>query len=119
MVGYYRRFCRNFSTVIAQLTSLLSRKVAFSWTADCQHDFESAKALLCTTPVLAAPNFHKPFKLEVDASSTGAGAVLLQEDDGGVGRPVCFFSKKFNPCQTRYSTLEKETLALFSRLTVF
>ncbi|XP_029980233.1 scavenger receptor cysteine-rich type 1 protein M130-like, partial [Sphaeramia orbicularis] len=46
-----------------------------------QEAFESVKALLCSAPVLAAPDFSWPFKLEVDASAFGAGAVLLQEDE--------------------------------------
>ena len=49
----------------------------------------------------------KLFKLEMDACVVGAGAVLLQEDDDGVDRPVCFFSRNFNPCQARYSTVEQ------------
>ncbi|KAL7854279.1 hypothetical protein AOLI_G00211230 [Acnodon oligacanthus] len=60
---------------------------------DCQHAFDNVKALLYSTPVLAAPDFSKPFKLEVDASAVGAGAVSLQEDDSGVDRPVCYFSR--------------------------
>ena len=119
MVGYYRTFCRNFSTVVAPLTSLLSPKTPFKWSFECDSAFSSAKALLCSAPVLAAPNFEKPFKLEVDASMVGAGAVLLQEDDEGVDRPVSFFSRKFNPCQTRYSTIEQETLALLLALQFF
>uniref|UniRef100_A0AAQ4R8V1 CCHC-type domain-containing protein n=1 Tax=Gasterosteus aculeatus aculeatus TaxID=481459 RepID=A0AAQ4R8V1_GASAC len=119
MVGYYRTFCKNFSTVMAPLTSLLSPKVQYAWSAECQQAFESAKALLCASPVLAAPDSSKPFKLEVDASSMGAGAVLIQEDDKGIDRPVCYYSKKFTPCQTRYSTVEQETLALLLALQFF
>lgn len=119
MVGYYRTFCKNFLTVMSPLISLLSPKKTYAWTVDCQRAFESAKALLCSTPVLAAPNFTKPFKLEVDASCTGAGAVLLQEDGEGVDRPVCYYSTKFNPCQTQYSTVEQETLSLLLALQFF
>nr|XP_020516176.1 uncharacterized protein LOC110005075 [Labrus bergylta] len=39
-----------------------------------------------------APNFEKPFKLQVDASGVGAGAVLLQ-GKGAIDHPVCFFSR--------------------------
>ncbi|TWW63288.1 hypothetical protein D4764_03G0002960 [Takifugu flavidus] len=47
---------------------------------ECQQSFEDLKSLLSCNPVVSAPNFSLPFKLEVDASAVGAGAVLLQED---------------------------------------
>ena len=39
MAGYYRNFCLNFSE-IAPLTNLLSKKVKFVWTDDCQLAFD-------------------------------------------------------------------------------
>ena len=74
--------------------------------------FCKMKYLLCSEPVLTAPNFSKPFRLAVDTSDVGAGAVLLQIDDENIEHPVCYFSKKFNIHQKNYSTVEKETLAL-------
>lgn len=62
--------------------------------------------------MLAAPDFARPFKLEVDASALGAGAVLLQEDERAVDHPVCYFLNKFLKHQLHYSTIEKEALAL-------
>lgn len=119
MAGYYRSFCRNFSAVVQPLTDLLSPKVDFAWSPECRHAFESVKILLSHAPVLAAPDFTKPFKLEVDACAVGAGAVLLQEDGNGVDHPVCYFSRKFNRHQTKYSTIEKEALALLLALQHF
>ncbi len=55
----------------------------------------------------------------MDASQVGAGAVLVQEDDLGVERPVSFFSKKINSYQLNYSVIEKETLALIMTLKHF
>ena len=109
MTGYYRGFCRNFSAVVAPLTDLISPLVQFVWSDRCQTAFESCKALLSNAPVLGAPDFRKPFSLEVDASCIGAGAVLTQMDSEGLVHPVGFFSKKFNRCQSRYSTIEQET----------
>ncbi len=74
---------------------------------------------MCNSPVLAGPQFKRAFKLEVDASAVGAGAVLLQEGADGVDHPVCFFSRKFNKHQVNYSTIEKETLALLLALQFF
>ncbi|KAK5902645.1 hypothetical protein CesoFtcFv8_007881 [Champsocephalus esox] len=89
MAGYYRRFCRNFSSVAAPLTTLTSPSKSFVWS-----------------------DFSKPFKLEVDASGVGTGAVLLQEDAQAIDHPVSYFSRKFNKHQLKYSTIEKEALAL-------
>ncbi len=119
MAGYYRSFCKNFSSVVAPLTDLLSPKTAFKWSLECQHAFESLKALLMHAPVLAAPVYDRAFKLAVDASDAGAGAVLLQDGPDGVEHPVCYFSKKFQKHQKSYSTIEKEALALILALNNF
>lgn len=119
MAGYYRSFCKNFSSVAKPLTDLLSPAKEFIWSAESQCAFEAIKHLLCSSPVLSAPNFSVPFKLEVDASAVGAGAVLLQEDEEGIDHPICFFSKKFNRHQCNYATIEKEALALLLSLQHF
>ena len=118
MTGYYRKFCPNFSDVTASLTSLLSKKVKFTWSENCQRSFEKVKMLLQSAPVLIAPDFNKPFKLTVDASDLGAGAVLMQEHSG-IDHPICYFSKKFLKHQKNYSTIEKETIALILALNHF
>lgn len=48
--------------------------VLFEWSEEREQAFNGAKSLLCSAPVLAAPDFSRPFKLEVDASYVGAGA---------------------------------------------
>lgn len=118
MTGYYRAFCPNFATVVSPLTDLLSPKIELVWTSSCQQAFDNAKALLVNAPILAAPNFEKVFKLAVDASETGAGAVLLQGDEQGIEHPVCFFSKKFNSHQRNYSVIEKEALAFILQFSI-
>ncbi|XP_065149952.1 uncharacterized protein [Paramisgurnus dabryanus] len=119
MAGYYRCFCQNFSVVVAPLTRLCSPFVPFLWDDVCNQAFEAAKSLLCSAPVLAAPNFSQSFYLEVDASATGAGAVLMQKGDEDMCKPVCYFSAKFKKHQLNYSTIEKETLAMLLALQHF
>lgn len=119
MAGYYRQFCQNFSTVATPLTNLLSSKVKFEWTLDCQKAFEKVKSLVSSAPVLAAPRLNEPFQLQVDASGVGAGAVLLQTGEDGLVHPVSFFSRKFNKHQLNYSIVEKEALALIWALQHF
>ena len=119
MAGYYRKFCLNFSEVVAPMTNLLKKNVKFEWSSVCQKAFDKVKAILCTSPVLVTPDFEKRFVLTTDASDVGAGSVLQQESASGLLHPVCYFSKKFNKHQKNYSTIEKEALSLILALNHF
>lgn len=50
-------------------------------------------------PVLAAPEFSMPGKIEVDARISGAEAVLMREDREGISLPVSYISAKFKQHQ--------------------
>ena len=119
MAGYYRNFCLNFSDIAAPLTNLLSKKVKFVWTDDCQLAFDKVKLLLKKSPVLKSPDYEKPFKLIIDSSDVGTGSVLVQEASDGLDHPVSYFSKKFLKYQKNYSVVEKETLGLVLALEHF
>jgi len=58
-----------------------------------------------------ATRFCPTLSLAVDASDMAIGAVLIQEVDG-IEHPICYYSKKLNCHQKRYSTMEKEVLGL-------
>ena len=102
MAGYYRKICHHFSRIAEPLTALLKAGVNFVWTDRCQDAFEEIKLILRSEPVLLAPNFDQQFKLYVDASDIGLGAVLLQEDVEGQDHRICFFSRKSNCHQRNY-----------------
>ena len=64
-----QKILQNYFSVIAEpLTNLLSKRIRFKWTTDCQNALDKLKATLRSEPVLLAPNFNKEFKLAVDAS---------------------------------------------------
>ena len=119
MAGYYRNFCLNFSDIAAPLTNLLSKRVKFVWTDDCQLAFDKVKLLLQKSPVLKSPDYEKPFKLIIDSSDIGTGSVLVQEASDGLDHPVSYFSKKFLKYQKNYSVVKKETLGLVLALEHF
>jgi RNase H-like domain found in reverse transcriptase len=64
---------------------------------------------MCSAPILALPNFSKPFTLETDAFDTGIGAVLLQDK-----KPIAYLSKSLGINNAHLSTYEKEYLALLT-----
>ena len=77
LASYYRRFVRNFATLAAPLSELLREKDELlrkkknrpiCWTAKCQLAFDCLKKALASGPVLAQPDFTKPFVIETDAS---------------------------------------------------
>lgn len=72
-----------------------------------QQAFLTLKEKLTKAPVLALPDFTKPFVLEADASGYGLGAVLMQD-----GRPLSYFSKTIGPKAAAWSTYDKDALAI-------
>ena len=83
----------NFSEIAAPLTNLLSKKVIFVWTDDCQLAFDKVKLLLQKSPVLKSPDYEKPFKLIIDSSDVGTGSVLVQEASDRLDHRQLFFKE--------------------------
>lgn len=124
--SYYRRFIEGFAKLAAPLHRLVadlmgtkSRKPSGKnlpavWTEKCEHSFQEIKRRLVSAPILAYANFSLPFILEIDASYSGLGAVLSQEQDGKV-RPVAYASRGLKPTErnmSNYSSMKLEFLAL-------
>jgi hypothetical protein len=70
--GYYRRFIKPYSSIALPLANLL-KKECFNWNETTTAAFINLKQAVSSAPVLALPDFHQPFILETDASSTGIG----------------------------------------------
>ena len=111
--GYYRRFVKHFATVAKPLTNLTKAENPFKWTADCQSAFDELRCRLTTTPTLAYPRFDSDaprFVLDVDASGFGLGAVLSQDDEDGVERPIAYASRLLTAAERRYGSTKSEFL---------
>ena len=111
MCSFYRRHIHQFSKIIAPLTNLTKKGQLFEWTSECQEAFSTLKSQLTQAPVLSKADLTKEFILETDASATHVGAVLMQYE-GTTPHVIGFFSKKLRPAELRYSTTDREALAV-------
>ena len=92
LAPFYRRLVPNFPKSAKPLTKLTRKNQEFVWGPSQKEAFENLKTKLCTTPVLAYPNFDLPFILTTDASKVAVAAILTQEQDG-IERPIAYASK--------------------------
>ena len=74
--------------------------------------FERLKAACLQAPILAFPDFDKPFLLETDVSGKGLGAVLSQKQADGRYHPIAYASRIMNDTEQRYHSNKQEFLAL-------
>lgn len=113
LIGYYRRYVPNYSTLTAPITDLLKagspRQIV--WSTECAEALLAVQRILSSFPVLLLPDPTASFVLQTDASGTGIGAVLLQEREGDM-HPISYVSRKLLDRETRYSTIERECLAI-------
>ncbi|KAJ8367563.1 hypothetical protein AAFF_G00314520 [Aldrovandia affinis] len=132
--GYYRRFVQDYSKIVKPLNDLTAGypplkkshhkrkekegpyfhpKEAFGerWTPLCQQAFDAIIGELTAAPVLGFANPKLPYVLHTDASTTGLGAALYQEQEGRT-RVIAFASRGLTKSEARYPAHKLEFLAL-------
>lgn len=92
LCAYYRKFVQNFARIATPLYLLLKKDTEWKWGVAQQKAMEELKQKLVTAPVLAHPDYEKPFIVTTDASTTGLGVVLGQHDAEGKEHPIVYLS---------------------------
>lgn len=113
LVSFYKIFIPQASDSTGPLSDLL-RKTSpepLPWNEELLEKFHCQKEALSSQPVLTLPDPNKTFVLRTDASLHGLGAVLLQYQDE-CPHPVAYASRKLLDREKRYSTIERECLAV-------
>ncbi|XP_062599512.1 uncharacterized protein LOC134261046 [Saccostrea cucullata] len=115
LLSFYRKFIPNFSSVALPLTDLTKKGSPnkIIWNQPQEKSFQTLKAMLLKSPILKLPDLSKQFILQADASDRGIGTVLMQFDEhSGLKLPVAYASRKLKDSESKYSTIEKECLAI-------
>jgi hypothetical protein len=114
LAGYYRRFISDFSRIAKPMTELLKKGVKYEWSQKCEDDFHTLRQHLTTAPVLAQPDNTKPFEVYCDASGTGLGCVLMQDN-----RVIAYASRALRPHEKNYPTHDLELAAVVYALKIW
>lgn len=114
-INFYRSCIPHLAGTLRTLEDKLKGPAtvrSISWTTADDTAFQKAKAALSSAALLRHPKHDAPTSIMTDASDVAAGGVLQQWNDDG-WHPVAFFSKKFQPREQRYSTFDRELLAIY------
>nr|GEX28908.1 putative reverse transcriptase domain-containing protein [Tanacetum cinerariifolium] len=80
LVGYYRRFIKDFSKITKSLTILTQKDKKFVWGEDQEMDFQILKQKIYEALILALPEGNDDFVIYCDPSIQGLGVVLMQRE---------------------------------------
>jgi transposase InsO family protein len=120
--NFYRRFIRNYSKIVAPLTSLSKgskngkKTGPLVWGASEEQAFRQVKDAFTEAPILRHFDPAAPLRMETDASGFAVSAILSQmlyagEEHAG-WYPIAFWSRKLIPAECNYETHDGELLAI-------
>ena len=115
LINFYHRFIPHGAELLHPLHALLnskSKSQELSWNEDTTVAFLETKEALANATLLVYPKPDAPTCVMTDAPDIAVGAVL-QQYVNGTWHPISFFSKKMKPAETRYSTFDRELLAVY------
>ena len=118
LIGHYRHFIKGFANIAAPLYDLTSgenkdkKSEHLDLPLEAREAFDRLKAACLQAPILAFPDFGKPFLLETDASGKGLGVVLSQKQSDGRYHPIAYASCIMTETEQRYHSNKQEFLAL-------
>ena len=107
MVQFLSRFVPNLATAAADLWGLTKKTSEFIWSPEHQSAVEWVKQLITAPTALQYFDSAQPLTIQVDASQSGLGAVLLEANG-----PVGFASKLLSETESQYSNIRREMLAV-------
>lgn len=123
MTNYYRRFLPKAAQLQIPLLDCTkgnkkNDKSKIDWTPERLTSFENVKKSLADAALLTHPSPDAPICLMVDASDSSIGGAVNQLENNN-WRPLSFFSKRLTQAEQKYSTYDRELLAIYSSIKHF
>ena len=100
LVGYYRKFIKDFVKIAKPLTLLTFQQVKFDWTLTHHEAFLKLKESIIQAPILWYTNPNKRYIIYTNASDDVCEAQLSQEHDG-TEFPIASLSHTFLETQRK------------------
>ena len=111
LVGHYRGFVKGFAKIAASGDNK-DKSEHVDLSPEALEAFDHLKAACLQAPILAFPDFDKPFLLEMDTSGKGLGAVLSQKQADEWYHLIAYACHVMNETEQRYHSNKQEFLAL-------
>ncbi|CAB3379534.1 Hypothetical predicted protein [Cloeon dipterum] len=123
LLNFYHRWLPNIALDQVPLNQILSipglkKQSKIEFNKEAVAAFNTCKQKLAAATKLAHPNPNCSLSIVTDASDFGMGGVLQQKVEG-IWQPLGFFSKKLCPAQQKYTTYDRELLAIYSTIRYF
>ena len=116
LLNFQRKFMPDCSQIAQPLSRLTggSKRDRLTWSCEMDAAFAQLRELMGRDVLLSFPDYSEgssPLELYVDASGTGAGACLMQIQQGE-SRAIAYNSMTFSKPQKQYSTIDRELAAI-------
>lgn len=123
MINYYHRYIPRVASFLSPLHDIITkasktRTKELVWTNDAEKSFEILKQKFSEKTLLTHFDKSANIKLAVDSSNIAIGAVL-QQWKNNIVEPLAYFSKKLSQTERKYSTFDRELLAVYSSIKHF
>jgi hypothetical protein len=117
--NFHQQLIVNYASYAEPLLVLLRKGNKWSWSSTLQNTFETLRTKFADSINLVHPDERKGYIISTDVSGKAIGGVLLQKSDEGHYSIVSTASRVLSAAEQRYSTYERELLAIIYALDRF
>jgi len=86
---------------------MLKKDANIEWTPVAKATFEDIKEAISNAPVLASPDYTKPFYIYSFLSTHSVAAALTQKGENDEEKPIAFMSAPLKDAQLKYLDTER------------